>query len=85
MLGGEFGNGLPVLFDGEPSLAGQAPVTVEDDDLVFPQQIGHTVGELLGDGARARDNFAGIEADVFGGKPKLVETMEQMVDLRAAQ
>ena len=85
MLGGEFSYGLAILHDGEPALAGQPAMAVENGDLVLSQQIGDAIGELLGDGARPRDDLSGVEADVFGRKPKLVEMMEQMVDLRGAQ
>jgi len=85
MLGRELGQRLAVLLDREATFAGQPPVPIEDGDLVLAQQIGDAIGELLGDRARSRDDLAGIEADVFCGEPEFIETMEQMINLRAAQ
>ena len=46
---------------------------------------GAWVGAWLAHGARPRDDLSGVEADVLGRKSKLVEVMEQMVNLRRAQ
>src|SRR6185312_11967216 len=85
VLGGEIGDRLAVLGDGDLAFARQFSVAVEHGDLVLAQEETDAVRELLGDGARAGDDLAGIEADLLGRKPVIAEPVQQVVDFRGAQ
>ena len=85
MRGGQGGDRLAVFGDGHAAFAGERAVAIEDGDLVLFQQMRHAAGELLGDAARAFDDFIEVEADVVGAEAEFIHMVQQVVDFRAAQ
>ena len=84
-LGRQRGHRLAVLGHLELARAGQLAVAVEHGDLVLLQQMRDAGRKLLGDRARAFDDFFQVEFHVIGGKTEFAEIMQQMIDFRGAQ